>query len=359
MVASGRALGRAIVAGTNPKRSRWLAFAAWLLVLGLGVADYLVDDGDSFSFRFFYCLAVLLAVTARGWRFGILIAVASVAVMTAGDVGSGGSAANAFTLGWNALISFSTYLLIVWLLSSFLTLQREIEERVHQGTLALTRAAAKRERLERVIMASGEKERTSIGQDLHDGLCQHLTGTAYAARLLADELANQDGILAAKALRIVTLIDDGVGQTRRLAKGLLLTAVEEDGLVAALEELAATSSEQFRIPCEFHCVGESQLGDRHAASNLFRIAQEAVRNAARHGRPDRIVIALDAEPASLTLTVQDNGVGLKNGPPSSGGLGLRIMSYRADLIGATYTAESLPGGGTCITCRLPRKTSAS
>jgi signal transduction histidine kinase len=349
------ALGRMLLTGTDPIQRRWLTAVTAALVIGIGLLDYLVDNDDRISFRFFYSLAVLLAVTVRGWRFGVLIALASVGVMTAGDLGLRLDYRSAFTLGWNALISFSTYLLMIWLLSSLLTLQREIEERVRQGALALTREAAERERLERVITHTGEKERISIGHDLHDGLCQHLTGTAYAARLLADDLGRRQDALAPQALRIVSLIDEGVSQTRHLAKGLLLTAVEEDGLVVALEELAATASEQFRVKCEFICRGEPELGDRTAASNLYRIAQEAVRNAARHGRPDRITIVLETDPAALSLIVKDDGVGLHRGTESpSGGLGLRIMSYRADVIGASYSAESLPEGGTCITCRLPR-----
>jgi signal transduction histidine kinase len=351
-------LGRTLVTGADPQRRLWLTMIAVALVLAIGMLDYVVDDDDRISCRFFYCLAVMLAVTARGWRFGVVIAVASVAIMTAGDLGMGLHYVSVFSLGWNALISLSTYLLIIWLLSSLLTLQAEIEERVQQGARALTREAAERERLERIILHAGEKERASIGHDLHDGLCQHLTGTAYAARLLADDLSQRQDELAPKALRIVSLIDEGVAQTRHLAKGLLLTAVEADGLVVALEELAATATEQFRVKCEFVCRGEPRLGDRTAASNLFRIAQEAVRNAARHGRPDRIRISLDAEPPALTLMIWDDGVGLPREQPSSG-LGLRIMSYRAGVIGAAYSAESAPEGGTCITCRLPRAMGAA
>ncbi len=354
----GGAMGRTLVAASDPRRQWWVAAASVVLMLATGVFDSLIDNDDRISCRLFYCVAVMLAVTARGWRFGVAIAVASVVVMTAGDLGLGGDASRTFALTWNAVISFSTYLLIIWLLSSLLTLQREIEGRVRQGALALTREAAERERLERIIVHHGEKERVSIGHDLHDGLCQHLTGTAYVARILADDLRMKNDPLAASALRVLTLIDEGVAQTRHLAKGLLLTAVEADGLVVALEELAATASEQFRVQCEFIVRGELELDDRVAASNLFRIAQEAVRNAARHGRPDRITIILEADPPALTLKIKDNGIGLPRESPS-GGLGLRIMSYRAGVIGAAYSAESLPEGGTCITCRLPRAATAS
>ena len=168
---AGRNLARQIIAGAHPQRARWLTFATGALLLGIGLADYLVDDDDQMSLRFFYCLAVMLAVTARGWKFGILTAVLSVIAMTAGDLAGYEESSRAFLLTWNALISFSTYILIVWLLHSLFTLQREIEERVRAGTRALILEAARREQLEKEIMSVGERERFSIGHDLHDGLC--------------------------------------------------------------------------------------------------------------------------------------------------------------------------------------------
>jgi signal transduction histidine kinase len=273
--------------------------------------------------------------------------------MTAGDLAGYEESSRAFLLTWNALISFSTYILIVWLLHSLFTLQREIEDRVSAGTHALVEEAARREQLEREIMSVSEKERFSIGHDLHDGLCQHLMGTAYASRMLADELASRPDTLAERAMRIVTLIDDAVGQTRRLAKGLSLTSLERDGLIVALEELATTSSEQFQLQCTFACRGEPQVCEPAAASNLFRIAQEAVRNAARHGKPRCIAITLAAEPSLLTLTVADDGNGMTTDPRPSDGMGLGIMSYRAGIIGATFALRTAPEEGTCVTCRLP------
>jgi signal transduction histidine kinase len=354
LVPWGRALGRALVGGSDPRRQGWLTAVSIALVVGIGFLDFIVDDDDHVSFRLFYSIAVMLAVTARGWGFGAVIALASVGVMTAGDLQPEGGRASALVLTWNAVISLGTYALIIWLLASLLNLHREVEQRVQDGARALAREATERERLERVIVNHSEKERMSIGHDLHDGLCQHLMGTAYVARMLADDLRSQDETQAARARRVVSLIDEGVAQTRHLAKGLLLTAIEADGLVAALEELASTASEQFRVRCEFFCDGDLRLTKREAASNLYRIAQEAVRNAARHGRPEQITITLEVEAPAVTLRIRDDGVGLPQ-VPAPGGLGLRIMSYRAGVIGATYSVESVPEGGTCITCRLPRE----
>jgi signal transduction histidine kinase len=354
LVAWVKNFGRDLILGTDPIRRRWLTGITLGLVLGIGLVDYAIDNGDQISLHLFYFLPVSLAVITRGWKFAILIAVACVAVMLGGDILAGAHYPSLFIPCWNVLITLGNYLIIIWLLYNLLTLQREMEERVRQRTAALAEEVAERERLEKEIMAIGQKERWSIGHDLHDGLCQHLTGTAFAARVLAEELAERREPAAANAGRIVALIEDGIGQMRRVAKGLLLVSVEEGGLVTALQELAVTSAEQFHRKCECHFSGEPVLPDAVTASHLFHIAQEAVRNAARHGQPGCISITLQADSAGLTLVVNDDGIGIKNMDRPSRGMGLRIMAHRAAMIGAAFSVEAAPGGGTKISCRLPR-----
>jgi signal transduction histidine kinase len=354
LVAWSKNFGRELILVTDPIRRRWLIGIVLGLVLGIGLVDYAIDNGDQISLHLFYFLPVSLAVIARGWKFAILIAAACVAVMLGGDILSGAHYASLFVACWNVLITFGNYLTLIWLLHSLLALQREMEERVRQRTAALAEEVGERKRLEKEIMAIGQKERWSIGHDLHDGLCQHLTGTAFAARVLAEELAERHEPAAANAGRIVALIEDGIGQMRRVAKGLLLVSVEEGGLVVALQELAVTCTELFHVQCECHCSGEPVLPDAVVASHLFHIAQEAVRNAARHGEPDRIVITLCSGPEGLTLVVADDGIGIKPAGRPSLGMGLRIMAHRAAMIGAGFSVEAMSGGGTKVCCRLPR-----
>ncbi|HTB79632.1 MAG TPA: ATP-binding protein [Opitutaceae bacterium] len=353
LVAWSKNFGRDLILVTDPMRRRRLTGVILGLVLGIGLVDYAIDNGDQISLHLFYFLPVSLAVITRGWKFAILIAASCVAVMLGGDILSGAHYASLFVPGWNVLITFGNYLIIIWLLHNLLILQREMEERVRQRTAALADEVSERERLEKEMMAIGQKERWSIGHDLHDGLCQHLTGTAFAARVLAEELADRHEPAAANAGRIVALIEDGIGQMRRVAKGLLLVSVEEGGLVTALQELAVTAGEQFQLKCECHCSGEPALPDAVTASHLFHIAQEAVRNAARHGQPGRISITLLAAPAGLTLTVSDDGTGIKNTGGPVRGMGLRIMAHRAAMIGADFSAGTAAGGGTKISCQLP------
>ncbi len=320
------------------------------LVLAIGVVDFLT--GFEFSWLTFYLLPVCLAVVAFGWRLGVLTAVVSVATWVAGDVAAGAHYGNPFLPVWNALIALGAYLVVVALFSSLLAVQREMEDRVRQRTAALTAEIAERSRLEREILEIGEKERRRIGHDLHDGLGQHLTATAIAAQVLAEDLASQGVAASAEAGRLVALVENAIDQTRGLAKGLLLADIGEDQLAAALQELATGTALQYRLECEFH--GEAiPLGDAAVASHLYRIAQEAVRNAVRHGKARRIEIALTAPAGGVRLAITDDGVGLPPEPVRGPGLGLRIMAHRAGIIGARFATESPATGGTRVVCELP------
>jgi signal transduction histidine kinase len=325
--------------------------ATFALVAVIGVADYLT--GFELSFLVFYLLPVCMAVAAVGWRFGILTAALSVATWLVGDYLAGARFANPLTPGWNALIALSTYLVVIWLLASLIALQREMEHRVRQRTAALTDEIAERVRLEKAVLGVSERERSSIGHDLHDGLSQHLTGTALVAQALGAKIAGRSADDAAEVQKIVRLIEQGIEQTRRLAKGLLLAEVESNGLVNALNELAVATRAQFRVECLLDCQTEACPGEGGAATHLYRIAEEATRNAARHGRARRIDIRWSAEPGCLVLEVRDDGAGIPEPARRGQGLGLGIMAHRAAIIGASFGIERIPSGGTSVVCKLP------
>jgi signal transduction histidine kinase len=209
--------------------------------------------------------------------------------------------------------------------------------------------------LQRELLFASERERTAIGQDLHDGLCQHLVGTAFAAQVLVGELAAQGTPeKEAEARRIVRLIEESVLQTRQIARGLLLNSIKPQRLAAELEEFAAAVTQQSRVPCRFAVSGATDTTDEQTASHLFRIAQEAVRNALRHARPKSIEIALTADAEHLTLIVSDDGAGLSVSRPGAG-VGLRIMGHRATIIGGDLTVERSDSGGTSVHCRVPAR----
>jgi signal transduction histidine kinase len=340
-----------MIATSDPAAKRRYMAATFALVAVIGAADYLT--GFELSLLVFYLLPVCMAVAAVGWRFGVVTAILSVATWLVGDILAGAHYANPLAPGWNALIALCTYLVVVWLFASLIALQREMETRVLQRTAALTDEIAERVRLEKAILGIAERERSAIGHDLHDGLSQHLTGTALVAQALGTKLASRSAGDAAEVGKIVLLIEQGIEQTRRLAKGLLLAEVERSGLVNALNELSLATRAQYRVECSFDCQTDSGPGEGDVATHLYRIAEEAARNAARHGKAKRIVIGWSAEPQGLVLEVRDDGTGIPEAARRGPGLGLRIMAHRAAMIGASLGVEQLTGGGTSVVCRLP------
>lgn len=326
------------------------------LVAIIGIFDYYA--AFEVSLLVFYLFPVSIAVVTMGRAAGAAIAAVSLAVSLLGDIVGGAHYSNRLAPWWNALIVLSTYLVVVWLLaalkSSYTNLlgtQRELEDRVRQRTAALTEEIAERERLEKAVLEISERERRRIGHDLHDGLGQYLTGTALAVQLLADRLEAHHAEEAAEARKAVGFIEQAIGQTRGLARGLLLAEIERDALVPALLELAASVAEQFHVTCEFKCEGEFNLEENGVASHLYRIAQEAARNAVRHGEARRVDIVLTAEEDAVSLTIRDDGIGLAPLAGRGQGLGLRIMAHRAAMIGGEFAINPLPGGGTLVSCR--------
>jgi signal transduction histidine kinase len=348
---------RRVIAQSDRRLRRLLIAITFAMVAVIGLADFLT--GIQLSMLVFYFLPVCLAVAAVGRRFGVLIAFVSVATWLVGDYAAGAHYANLLIAGWNALIALGTYLVVVWLFALVLGLHRKMEERVRQRTIALTEEIMERERLEKAVLEIGERERHSIGRDLHDGLSQHLTGTALVAQAVEARLAARDAPEAEELRRIVGLIEQGIEETRSLAQGLLLAEIDRDGLGPALEDLATATRTQFRVDCEFQGDRDIRLGESGTVTHCYHIAQEAVRNAVRHGKARRISIRLSGRDETLTLAVRDNGAGLP--PPSARGrgLGLRIMAHRAAIIGARFSVAAQPDGGTLALCELPLARSSS
>ncbi len=208
-----------------------------------------------------------------------------------------------------------------------------------------------RVKLEQEILHAGEREHRRIAQDLHDGLGQLLAGTAYLTSTLKKDLAKSPP-QARKLGRILEVINEAVWQTRNLARGLHPVAPETNGLMVALGALAAQTQKMFRVRCRFSCRRPVLVKDNSMATHLFRIAQEAITNAIKHGRPGRIEINLTRTPARVCLEVKDNGVGLPARQSKSLGMGLRIMRYRASVIGGSLKIQKAAGGGTVVACAV-------
>jgi signal transduction histidine kinase len=325
--------------------------AALAILLLIGGIDYL--SGFEIAFSVFYLLEVGLAAWFIGRGFGLVMSVLSVMVWIGGDVAAGARYSNSFVPIWNALILITLYFVVVWLLTTLHSLHRGLEAKVRQRTEALEREMSERQRLEEEILQISEREQRRIGHDLHDGLCQHLTATALAGQVLAERLGARTLPEAADAAKVVGLVEEGIDLARSLARGLYPVEMEAEGLMAALQELAGNLTKGTKVRCVFACEALVLVRDDAAATHLYRIAQEAVRNAIRHGKPGRIEIRLSEHDGGVQLAVEDDGLGMPETLRPNDGLGIRIMAHRAAMIGGTISIEPALTGGTVVTCSLP------
>ena len=210
-----------------------------------------------------------------------------------------------------------------------------------------------KKRLEQSILEVSGREQRRIGQDLHDGLGQLLTGIAFLAKVQEQNLAVNGNPEATQATKIVTLVNEAINKTRELSRGLHPILSESNGLVTALQQLSSEIEDLFHVECHFQAYGHATVDDENTATHLFRIAQEATSNAVKHGKPSSIQIVLYVLANGGRLEIADNGRGFAINQKGRPGMGLHIMSYRATMIGGLLDVQKLSGGGTQVTCTFP------
>jgi signal transduction histidine kinase len=210
--------------------------------------------------------------------------------------------------------------------------------------------------LQREILAISSEERRRFGQELHDGVGQQLTGLAYLASTLCEELRDQGAPAGELADKLADGILDCRRATQALAKGLVPLEIGAESLVPALRALTESVAEQTGIACSFKAARSPRIRDDDTALHLYRLVQEAVNNAVKHARAQHIRVALERARHRTTIRVCDDGVGIPADAASGTGTGLRIMRHRAKLIGGVLDVKPLDGGGTAVTCALPGDT---
>ncbi|MHA3775408.1 sensor histidine kinase [Verrucomicrobiota bacterium sgz303538] len=209
-----------------------------------------------------------------------------------------------------------------------------------------------RKTLERELIEASSREQRRLGQDLHDDLGQWLTAIHLETRGLSMFLEPISDSGAARAEKIANWMREALERTRMLARGMAPAVIETGGLSAALQDLAVTTEHIFHARCQYTCDDTLTVRNPEAALQLYRIAQEAISNALRHGDASEITVCLERQNGRACLSIQDNGKGISTPVQMSSGLGLRIMQYRAELLGADMEIRSEKDRGTQVVCRF-------
>jgi signal transduction histidine kinase len=341
----GYAVSLATVLTHWPKR-QIIVFLLFLSFLLAG-ADYLVRS--EITLVVFYAIPVVAMawLVGRSWAYAQACVVLCFVFLLNTARGAHGPASY-INIG-NRLVF---YIFLIEVLTKLKFLQQNLESLAANRAQALAAEAARSVRLEREMLEAGEREQRRIGQDLHDGLCQHLTGTALASQVLVERLP-AGGPVQGQARKIVELIEGGITLARGIAKGLYPIEMQNDGLMLALEDFTANTSDLFGIRCRFECNLPVLVDDPSTAAHLYRIAQEAVNNAVRHGRATEIEIALEESDSGIRLSVSDNGAGFPDPLPRHDGMGLRTMADRARSIGGHFSIHPGMLGGAEVICVAP------
>ena len=231
-------------------------------------------------------------------------------------------------------------------------LEKRVEERTHElaeANIRLGREVAERRQAEEAVLRISSAERKRIGRDLHDSLGQELAGISCLGESLSRRLENEQHKDSVSASRISSLINDAIAHAKFIVRGLMPVEIVEEGLSHALRRLAMETTDVSQLTCLFECVEPSPVHDNDVATNLYRIAQEAIANAIKHGGGDSIKVSLHVEDLAGELRIEDNGSGLPVTDDTTG-MGLRTMRYRGEMCGGSLSIESVPGVGTTVCC---------
>jgi signal transduction histidine kinase len=324
-------------------QSRWCLFIeALALAMLVAFIDYLT--GYEVTVWPFYSIPILLMIWFGDRKLAVLISVVSTFAWWWADKASGHIYSSEWLRIWDAIVKLMFFCLVTFAAWAFRQQRDSIKARLE----LLERS----EKLEQEIIQISEREQQRIGRDLHDGICQYLAAISFTASMLRQRLEKNSNSLAEIAGEIVHLLQDAVARTRDLARGLSPVDRDEGGLESALEGLAAGTAKLAGISCSFICPAHVQIRDNRLAVHLFRIAQEALSNALKHGRAKTVIIALEIGDGLCSMRVSDDGAGFDPSSSERKGMGLSIMRYRARMLGGKLEIQPNNPSGTVVSCAI-------
>ncbi|MHA3772844.1 sensor histidine kinase [Verrucomicrobiota bacterium sgz303538] len=327
-----------------------IAFIAAFVVL-IGIFD--IVTGPYFGLSIFYLIPVALAAWHISEKAGIVTAVACAGMWFFADLLTQVAGYYLVLQIWNAAVRLGLFTIVAALVANVRRLTANLEETVHERTTELRHEIAERRKLEQELIGLIRRHERAVAHELHDGLAQFLTGVSCKAKLLEQDLEESASPYAHSAHEIARFLNEATAQTRSIARGLDPVEVEANELCSALQRLAAETSGVFQIDCTLDVDDEPLVVDGLTGLHLYRIAQQAIDNAIRHGDAKHISIDLRRHGTDLLLSISDDGRGFNPAPHLPSGLGLRSMKFRAELLGGELTIASAEATGTRVECRIP------
>jgi signal transduction histidine kinase len=322
----------------------WIFAEAVALLFPIAIYDY--TTGYEVSLGILYCVPIFLVAWCCDRKSGVLMALMAGITWWWADVQAGHPYLRSWLEGWEVFVRCS-FFIITAIGTSAVKQQRDASA----SRIALLEYS---QRLEREIIGISEREQERIGQDLHDGICQYLAALSCSAASLKSDLEAHHLAEEAKvADELAGFLRDAVAQTRNLARGLVPVQMDEAGLASALEELTASATRLLGIRCVYESAGAPMIRDNAVAMHLYRIAQEAINNATKHGKAANVLVSLIDDGTATTLRIADDGTGISKTVTGGDGMGLGLMYYRARLVGGELRIDEPPAGGTVISCGVP------
>lgn len=233
--------------------------------------------------------------------------------------------------------------------------EEQVQERIAElvkSNQALQAEITERKRIEKEILETTQEEQRRFGSQLHDGLCQELTGILMFAKSLTQKMEKENRLDIVELKKITDLLREAINQARNTARGLYPGEMEGTSLMHSLQELTSNTQSRSGVSCLFHCPEPILIDDKDVATHLYRIAQEGISNAVEHGKAQAIEVSFTRNDGNINLTLKDDGAGFTYDPQSPKGIGLKIMKYRARMMGGTFKVEPNLPRGVMLTCSL-------
>jgi signal transduction histidine kinase len=327
------------------RQSATLAFIEALALL-FAISWLDLATGHQVSLVLFYTVPIVFAVWLCDNKSVFVIAGLAGVLWSWADLVLGHSYSSGTVQAWEIAIRFAFFFLV-----GLAGIALREQQSASNARISLLEHM---QRLEKQIIEVSEYEQQRIGRDLHDGLCQFLAAIGCLATSLKIDLEEKKlGQLAASAAEIEKLLGESVKQARDLSHGLVPVQLDEAGLPAALSELAVSTSRLLPVQCTFETAGRTGVNPNSKAAHLYRIAQEAIHNASKHGKAHKIDIRLSANESATSLSIADDGIGFSKNGNAMDGVGISIMRYRANIMDGEFAIETGASGGTIVSCTIP------